>query len=224
MRLLRRILGRLFLIGIVVVFFLLAGRWDWLVGWAYFLTMTLGFSLQAFFIARKNPELIRRREELGKGTKKWDIVCVTLFFLTYLATLFIGAVDGGQRLWTSLEWCLWFVGTALYGLAIWLMTWSMSVNPFFEKTVRIQEDRGHYVVDVGPYTIIRHPGYLGTIFGFLLATPLLLGSWWAFVPAVISSLVVIVRTALEDRTLRLELPGYEDYARRVRYRLLPGVW
>ena len=99
----------------------------------------------------------------------------------------------------------------------------MGVNPFFEKTVRIQTERGHRVIDTGPYAFVRHPGYLG-FFGWCLSAPLLLGSWWAFVPAVLSVVDLVVRTALEDRTLREELEGYEAYSNRVPHRLLPGIW
>ena len=116
------------------------------------------------------------------------------------------------------------VGLTLFCAYVAILTWSMLVNTHFEKTVRIQTDRNHKVIDTGPYRVVRHPGYLGLIAGFILSAPLLLGSWWAFVPAVASTATLIVRTALEDRTLREELDGYEDYARRVRYRLVPGVW
>jgi len=104
-----------------------------------------------------------------------------------------------------------------------LFTWSMAVNPFFEKTVRIQTERGHRVIDTGPYHVVRHPGYVG-FFGWSLSVPLLLGSWWAFLPAFAAAIGIVIRTALEDRTLRAELTGYEEYATRVRYRLIPGVW
>jgi protein-S-isoprenylcysteine O-methyltransferase Ste14 len=100
----------------------------------------------------------------------------------------------------------------------------MLANPFFEKTARIQTDRGHKVIDSGPYRYVRHPGYLGTIVGFILATPLMLGSWWSVVPAVLATLSVAVRTALEDRMLLQELEGYKAYAKRVRYRLIPLFW
>jgi len=99
----------------------------------------------------------------------------------------------------------------------------MGVNPFFEKTVRIQSERGHRVIDTGPYSFVRHPGYLGFA-GWILSTPLLLGSWWALIPAILSTVCLVVRTALEDRTLRMELAGYEEYIHRVRYRLVPGIW
>ena len=104
-----------------------------------------------------------------------------------------------------------------------LFSWSMGVNPFFEKTVRIQTERGHRVIDTGPYAFVRHPGYVG-FFGWCLSAPLLLSSWWAFVPAILSVIGLVIRTALEDRTLLQELDGYAAYAERVRYRLMPGVW
>ena len=103
------------------------------------------------------------------------------------------------------------------------LTWAESVNKHFEPTVRIQTERGHTVVDTGPYTIVRHPGYLAASL-LVLGMPLALGSFWALIPAVISYLLLVVRTALEDRTLQDELPGYREYAERVRYRLIPGVW
>ena len=99
----------------------------------------------------------------------------------------------------------------------------MSVNKFAEITVRIQTERGHKVVDTGPYAIVRHPFYVGA-FLWIAGIPLSLGSYWALIPAAITVLVVVVRTALEDRTLQSELPGYKEYAARVRYRLVPGVW
>jgi protein-S-isoprenylcysteine O-methyltransferase Ste14 len=115
------------------------------------------------------------------------------------------------------------LGLLGYALGNLIFSWSMASNPYFSGVVRIQEERGHTVAMGGPYRIVRHPGYVGYIL-FTLSTPLALGSLWGFVPAVLASLGMVVRTGLEDRTLREELAGYKDYARRVRYRLLPGVW
>ena len=103
------------------------------------------------------------------------------------------------------------------------MTWAMMTNSFFSALVRIQRDRGHAVVSRGPYRFVRHPGYVGYI-TFTLATPVALGTLWGLIPAVLVSLGMVIRTALEDRTLREELPGYEDFASQVRFRLVPGVW
>ena len=115
------------------------------------------------------------------------------------------------------------LGFALLIIGMVGLTWAESVNKFFEPTVRIQTDRGHKVIDTGPYAIIRHPGYVS---GFLLflGMPLALGSLWALIPAVLMCLLLVLRTIWEDQTLREELAGYEEYAQRVRYRLIPGVW
>jgi protein-S-isoprenylcysteine O-methyltransferase Ste14 len=99
----------------------------------------------------------------------------------------------------------------------------MVVNSHLEVTVRIQDDRGHCVIDSGPYAIVRHPMYAGIVLQSV-ATPLLLGSSWAAVPVGITILLFAIRTALEDRTLRKELPGYEEFTTRTRFRLIPGLW
>jgi protein-S-isoprenylcysteine O-methyltransferase Ste14 len=104
-----------------------------------------------------------------------------------------------------------------------LVVWATASNPFFSQIVRIQSERGHVVATGGPYHYLRHPAYLGAIL-FELAVPVLLASWWAFLLSLVNVLLIIFRTALEDRTLRAELAGYDDYARQVHHRLLPGIW
>jgi protein-S-isoprenylcysteine O-methyltransferase Ste14 len=115
------------------------------------------------------------------------------------------------------------LGVGIAVLSAALIAWAMRSNKFFSSVVRIQKDRGHVVVSSGPYRFVRHPGYTG-ISAFTLATPLILNSLWAFVPAVLTAAVSGLRTFLEDRTLHNELEGYPDYARKVRYRLVPGIW
>ena len=145
------------------------------------------------------------------------------FTPAFLAVYVVAGFDAGRFGWSALSPWLWPLGLALFLAGMALLIGSMVVNPFFEKTVRIQTERGHRVIDTGPYRIVRHPGYAG-FFGWILATPLLLGAWWAFVPAILSVAVMVARTALEDRTLQAELPGYRDYANKVRFRLVPYVW
>ena len=103
------------------------------------------------------------------------------------------------------------------------MSWAESVNKFSETTVHIQTDRGHTVIDTGPYALVRHPGYVAACL-LCLGMPLALGSLWAFIPVILSGLLMVLRTVWEDQTLREELAGYEEYTQRVRYRLIPGVW
>jgi protein-S-isoprenylcysteine O-methyltransferase Ste14 len=104
-----------------------------------------------------------------------------------------------------------------------LASYALIENRFFSGMVRIQTDRGHHVVSSGPYRWVRHPGYAGSLLAYL-ATPLFLDSRWAFLPAVFITIILVIRTDLEDRTLQDELEGYRDYTRGVCYRLLPGVW
>ena len=114
----------------------------------------------------------------------------------------------------------WMPGLAIFVSGWALLTWSLVVNPFLEKTVRIQTDHGHRVIDTGPYAYVRHPFYVGFVC-WMLSTPLLLGSTWAFILAVLTVVGIVIRTVLEDRTLHRELPGY---AARIRFRLIPRVW
>jgi protein-S-isoprenylcysteine O-methyltransferase Ste14 len=108
-------------------------------------------------------------------------------------------------------------------LAGGLVFWTVSVNTFLSRHVRIQDDRNQQTVTRGPYRWIRHPMYLGVIV-LMLGIPLVLASLWALVPGGLIGILFVVRTALEDRTLQAELPGYREYAQKVRFRLFPGIW
>lgn len=203
--------------------FVLAGGWNWLQGWAFIGLLVVGSTITGLCLGRKNPELLIRRGKIGQGTKTWDLVILGFFALTYLAIPMAAALDTHHD-WSEMPLWLWPIGAGLFAFFVAGITWSMVVNPYFEKTLRIQGDRNHHVIESGPYRIVRHPGYAATLLGFVLSTPLLLGSWWAFIPTCLAMACLILRTALEDRTLRKELPGYEAYTRKVQYRLLPGIW
>jgi protein-S-isoprenylcysteine O-methyltransferase Ste14 len=168
-----------------------------------------------------NPDHKRRHQLRLRAT--WDKIWLAVFSPVFAAVYVVAGLDAGRFGWSEMPTWLWPVGLALFLPGTLLFSWSMGVNPFFEKTVRIQTERGHRVIDTGPYRFVRHPGYSGFL-GWILSAPLLLGSWWAFLPSVLSIAALVVRTALEDRTLREELPGYTDYAARIRYRLIPKVW
>jgi protein-S-isoprenylcysteine O-methyltransferase Ste14 len=126
--------------------------------------------------------------------------------------------------WTG-ELPLWvqLAGIALLLLSFYVISWSMASNRFFSGVVRIQEDRGHSVVTGGPYRFVRHPGYVGLVI-LACSVPLMLSSLWALVPAGLTVIVIVIRTALEDRTFQKELDGYTGYAQKVRFRLIPGIW
>lgn len=213
--------ARLVIQGLII--FLCAGRMDWLRGWIY---LGLALSVQTLtivFLALKDPQLINRRARVQKGTKGFDLLLLSLIFpLSYLA-LAVSSLDGGRYGWSEPGLLSLYSAGAAFVLGGALLAWAMGVNTHFEATIRIQEDQGHQVCASGPYAQVRHPGYLGWLL-VLLSTPLILGSWWGLIPAGLASGLIVVRTALEDRTLKLELDGYKDYSLKVKYRLLPFLW
>lgn len=216
----------LWLIGLVFLLAILfppAGRMDWTAGWVWLGIVVGGAAVQQLWVHRRNPGLLERRTRAGPGTPTWDRILLAGGQLLTLAIPVVAALDAGRFRWAPLPPWVWAVGFVLHLPGQVLIAWSMGENPHFEVTVRIQGERGHRLIDTGPYRLVRHPGYLGFLL-FLLATPLLLCSAWALLPASLAMVWMIVRTVLEDRFLRARLSGYAEYAERVRYRLLPGLW
>ncbi len=202
--------------------FVLARHLDWTLGWIYVGIVVVTLAINLACLLRWNPELIRRRVGVRKGTKTWDIVWLALFAPVMIAVFVVAVLEARDGV-SSAPGPAWLLGLVLFVPGWALITWSMAVNPFFEKGVRIQTERGHRVIDTGPYAYVRHPGYVGFA-GWILSTPLLLASAWAFAPALLAVVELAIRTALEDRTLHAELSGYPEYAGRVRFRLIPGIW
>jgi protein-S-isoprenylcysteine O-methyltransferase Ste14 len=200
-----------------------AGRLDWAAGWASLALFVAAGVANVMILRSKNPGLLARRMRIGQGTKRWDNVLMRIIVLLPMAIIVVAGLDAGRFGWSSMPAWLWPAGAGLYVVGFALTTWAMVVNTHFEGTVRIQTDLGHQVVDTGPYRLVRHPGYVA-MFLVILGMPLLFGSWWAFIPAALNVALLVARTALEDATLRRELEGYAGYARRIRYRLVPGVW
>ena len=218
--LVRETLGVLMLAAIL---FLSASRWDWVMGWALIGITVIWVAATALVVIPKNPELLAERVGPRKGAKTWDAAIMSVVGLAMMARLVVaGLVERfGWTMGISLSLQITALAVAVLGYA--LVVWATAANAFFSQIVRIQKERGHTVATGGPYQFVRHPGYVGTIL-VELATPIMLGSWWALIPGGLGALLFVVRTALEDRTLREELEGYREYAQRVRYRLLPGIW
>jgi protein-S-isoprenylcysteine O-methyltransferase Ste14 len=211
------------LLAFVVCLFLPAGTWAWPRGWLFFSVVIAASIVISLYLRRANPDVIAARVNRHEGTKGWDRWVLGLLIPALVSILPVAALDDGRFHWSHVPWWACGSGYALVIAGFVGFTWAEAVNKFFEPTVRIQADRGHTVIDTGPYAIIRHPGYVAA--GLLvLGMPLALGSYWAMIPALLTCLLLVVRTVWEDRTLREELPGYEECARQVRYRLIPGVW
>jgi len=200
-----------------------SGDIKWIAGWLL-LVVFLTAQVAAYLEMKRQPDLLVERSKVQPGTKSWDKLLVALIALVVpLLTWIIAALDHRFG-WTVREHIAAIAaGFALIVLGIRLMQRAIAVNRFFSATVRIQSDRAQTVVSSGPYAWVRHPGYAGLL-GLTIGTPLALGSRWALLPAALGVVVLFVRTALEDRTLQAELAGYTDYARRVRFRLVPCIW
>ncbi len=215
--------GLLALLSIIAVVFLLAGRLSYWQGWAFSIVTVLLVLLQLILFAPKT-DLARERFKPGPGTKSWDKLFWALYAPLFFAILILACLDAGRFRWSpELPLLAYLIGYLAYIYSIYLYSWAMWVNPWFSSTVRIQTDREQQVVQTGPYQVVRHPGYTAGIL-MALSTALVLGSLWALIPAGLVVILLIIRTVLEDRTLRHELPGYAAYARTVQYRLVPKLW
>ena len=211
------------IVGIVILaatLFIPAGRLDWTMGWALVVIMTIWVVATGL---ASSPELLAERAERRKGTKTWDMVVLGFAGLAIVVRPIVAGLDVRYSWTEAMPLTLQIIALLVVALGYALGVWAMAANKYFSKVVRIQDDRGHTVATDGPYRFVRHPGYVGTIL-VELATPIMLGSWWAIIPGVLAALLFILRTALEDRTLQKELPGYGEYAQQTRYRLLPGIW
>ncbi|MGB7539899.1 MAG: isoprenylcysteine carboxylmethyltransferase family protein [Anaerolineales bacterium] len=211
------------LIGGGVFLFWSAGRIDWWPAWGVLGVNAFMMAAMGLVMFRNYPDLAAERLSPPKGAKKWDVAINSGVRLIQLARYIVAGLD--QRYgWTG----GFPIGIQLAALAVSflgyaIVPWAVANNKFFSQIVRIQSDRGHAVAAGGPYRFVRHPSYLGMI-AFELAIPVLLAAWGSILISCGSVLLIILRAALEDRTLQAELPGYTEYARRVRYRLLPGIW
>jgi protein-S-isoprenylcysteine O-methyltransferase Ste14 len=205
-----------------VLLFWPAGTFDWPAGWwfaAAFVACTL---IAIVIIWRVNPEIFAARSRIQPGTKTWDYFFIALVIGAFMLVMPVAALDFRFG-WSFVPGWLVAIGYVGFVLAYAGSIWPVAVNRHFEPGVRIQEDRGQTVIDSGPYAIIRHPGYSSaTLLAFSMA--LMLGSYWALLPALVVTLGLAVRTVFEERTLRDGLPGYTEYTRRVKYRWVPGVW
>jgi len=206
---------------LAVVMFLPAGV-GWWKGWLFLAVFLLQMALAAVHIWRTNPDLFIARSRMQKGTKGWDRVLFYGLQVLLLAEFPVAALDW-RYYWSSAPVWMIVLGYVLFTAGMVGCFWVLSVNKFAEMSVRIQTERGHKVIDSGPYAVVRHPMYVAC---FLLfpGIALALGSFWALIPAALVSVVLVVRTVFEDRTLQEELDGYRKYAKRVRFRLIPGVW
>lgn len=216
----RSFVGVVLLAGLI---FLAAGRLDYWQGWL-FLGVCLGSAALSAWLLRERAELLEERVHPGRGMKWWDKAYMVIATPLYIAAVAVAAGDAGRfggsfhplPATYALVLAVFLAGHALF-------LWAERSNPFFSSVARIQSDRGQTVCRDGPYRFCRHPGYLGGLL-FGLTTPLVLGSLWALLPQALAALLLLARTVLEDRMLSEDLLWYDEYAKAVPFRLMPGIW
>jgi protein-S-isoprenylcysteine O-methyltransferase Ste14 len=208
----------------MLLLFLPAGRLNWWMGWVFIATLEGAVIFGVRYLEKVNADLADERRTAKPSVQTWDYVLTNFFSLVCIpAALITAGLD--QRFGWSAPFP---IGLQIFGLGLGILAAYglfrlMAVNRYFSTYVRIQTDRDHETITDGAYRYIRHPGNLAM--GIAIATiPLILGSWWAGIPTACAVFLVVIRTALEDRTLMAELPGYTTYAQQTRYRLMPGVW
>jgi protein-S-isoprenylcysteine O-methyltransferase Ste14 len=217
-----QILVYLFLMACAL--FISAGRLDWVMAWVVLGIYLAGVVINGAIMMRRCPDLIGERAEFRQDAKRWDKPLAFIMGLFGpLSTYIVAGLDTRWGWTRQVAAPLVIAGIVVTVLGFALVSWAMVSNKFFSSLVRIQQERGHTVMTGGPYRFVRHPGYVGMV-AYQLAMPLMLQTFWAFVPAAVTTGFAILRTALEDRTLQEELTGYKEYVGRVRYRLIPGIW
>jgi protein-S-isoprenylcysteine O-methyltransferase Ste14 len=210
----------LLIIGMIL--FLSAGDWAWKDGWLFFGTLIVAALVGMTVVGLLNEGLVNQPTRISEKTKDWDKVFLKVGAPLMLAIVVVAGLDERYG-WSapmpvSFQVIAWII---LVLVSRVLSSWSLSENKFWSGSVWVQD--GHQVCDTGPYRIVRHPGYLSAVTQWLSA-PFILGSYWALIPAVLFTLNIILRTRLEDQALQEELPGYQEFAQRTRYKLIPGVW
>jgi len=213
------------LAGMGAILFLAAGDWDWPQGWAFLGEVGVSTFALNFWLARHDPALLATRlsSPVQRDQRPWDRVFLGVGALVFVAWLVLCAFDARRFGWSQVPVWVEVAGAVLTALCMVVVWQAFRFNTFAAPQVRMQTDRAHRVISDGPYGIVRHPMYSGAMLMFP-GMPLMLGSWWGllFVPVAVAG--VGARAVGEERMLRGELAGYDEYARRVRFRIVPGVW
>jgi len=211
--------------ALAAMLFVSSWRFDWVMAWVYVSAFALVLTVMVVYQELSNPELLQERAEFKprEGVQAWDVILSAVIRVSLLASYVVAGLDVRFGWKPEIPLAVQMAAFALGLLGVGLIVWAMAANRYAAVYARIQQERGHAVATTGPYRIVRHPFYVGVI-TFSLTVPVALGSPWALINGGLAALLFVVKTALEDRMLQAELPGYREYAEQVRYRLLPRVW
>ncbi|WP_408147305.1 methyltransferase family protein [Caballeronia glebae] len=209
----------------IALLFGAAGTLEWGAGWAWMVLMFGGGGVVTALIARRDPALLaeRMRSPMQPGQPLWDKIFLVAMGVLWCACLVLMGLDAVRFRWSVMPLWLASAGSALVALSFWLVARVFLENTFLAPVVKIQTERGHRVISSGPYAVVRHPLYAAAAI-MIPSSALVLGSWWGLAFSVLLLAGLVWRTVMEERELVAHLEGYAQYARRVRYRLVPFVW
>jgi protein-S-isoprenylcysteine O-methyltransferase Ste14 len=213
-----------FIVAMGALLFASAGTLHWPGAWALLATSALLGPACGLWLAKTDPALLAERMQLT--AREEQPAADKKFMLVFAATALIWLVAMGldRRMQASdMPLALQVLGLAMYLASTGFIMWVFRENSFAAPVIKVQAERDHHVISTGPYAFVRHPMYSGVML-FFLGVPLLVGSWWGVALAPVFAILFAIRAGIEERALRAGLPGYADYAARVRYRLLPGIW
>jgi len=215
----------LVLVVIPLLPILISRRWTWWEAWIMAAVFILSFIVSRALAARRTPDILKERANynLHENTQAWDKWRSPLVAFGSVFILLVAGLDVRYHWSAGFSRPVEMLGLAIILEGYLFASYAFIENAYFSGTVRIQGERGHKVVSSGPYGWVRHPGYLGSLIASQ-GMPLLLDSAWAFLPVVVFGVFFILRTSLEDRFLQGNLAGYHEYAQKVCFRLLPGIW
>ena len=207
------------------IIFSAAGTIDYAGGWLYLGEMVAISVVLGLHGARVDPGLLKERLKppMQKDQPLADKLVLIPFLILMFAGMGVMAADAARWHWSMMPPYVQWAGCGLILAAIMFIYWTMRTNSFAALVVKIQKDRGQVVITTGPYAIVRHPLYFGALF-YIAGTSLVLGSWWGLAMVPILAFLLGIRIGIEEKTLRMGLEGYDDYARRVRWRLVPLIW
>ena len=215
----------LWIVSIAAILFLSAGTLDWPSAWIFMAEFVIGALTMTLWLARYDPGLLKERMSglFQKDQVFWDKVFVVFIIVVWFSWLVLMALDAKRWGFSQMPAALKAVGAVLIPIGFFIVWLTFRENSFAAPVIKIQEERGQRVISTGPYAIVRHPMYAGATL-YMIGMPLLLGSWFGLLvlPLIFSALTL--RIFIEETALRKGLPGYNDYATRIRYRLIPGVW
>jgi len=208
-----------------LLLFVAAGTLHWPGAWVFLVQLGVLGLASGLWLARADPDLLRERMSPfdRSGQDEADRMLMKVLAVALFAWLMLMALDACRFRWSHVPFWVHAAGAVAILVAFAIIHWTVLENPFAIVVVRVQRERGQHVITTGPYQFVRHPMYAGAIF-FFIGTPLLLGSWYGLIGALIMIALFGVRITIEERALRAELEGYAEYAADVPYRLIPGVW